>query len=250
MSSSAMRGESRQSSRGRLGSTLSGLAVALGCVLFLGGFVWGALVYRPFSVPSDSMRPTVDPGDRMLAQRINGDEVHRGDVVVFYDPEWGNLPMVKRVIGLGGDTVAGDREGRLTVDGSTIAEPYLFSSGLSMTGFSATVPHGRLFLLGDNRNVSDDSRAHLADGFHGTVPASAVTGRVDATVWPTSRFREFSRPASFAALPGGTSQPGPLGLLATGVGAGAVLIFVGAAYGPVAARRARRGAGRRVTAEA
>lgn len=68
---------------GRLGSTLSGLAVALGCVLFLGGFVWGAIVYAPYTVPTDSMAPTIVSGDRILAQRIDGAEIERGDVVVF-----------------------------------------------------------------------------------------------------------------------------------------------------------------------
>ena len=69
--------------RGRLGNALSGLAVAVGCVLFLGGFVWGAVVYQPYTVPTDSMTPTVKAGDRVLAERIDGDEVRRGDIVVF-----------------------------------------------------------------------------------------------------------------------------------------------------------------------
>ena len=70
--------------RGRsLGSVLSGLAVAVGCVLFLGGFAWGAVQYKPYTVPTQSMSPTVKAGDRVLAQRISGGDVRRGDVVVF-----------------------------------------------------------------------------------------------------------------------------------------------------------------------
>lgn len=91
---------------GKLGSALSGLAVAVGCVLFLGGFAWGAVEYKPYTVPTDSMTPTVKVGDRVLAQRIDSSAVHRGDVVIFQDPDWGDMPMVKRVVGVGGDKVA------------------------------------------------------------------------------------------------------------------------------------------------
>ncbi|CAM5447671.1 YraN family protein [Streptomyces avidinii] len=111
--------------RGGLGNVLSGIAVAIGFALFLGGFVWGAVVYRPYTVPTDSMMPTVRPGDRLLAQRIDGDEVRRGDVVIFTDSLWSDSPMVKRVVGIGGDTVkccgAG---GGLTVNGTALDEPY------------------------------------------------------------------------------------------------------------------------------
>src|SRR5690242_5741513 len=106
-----------QGGRGRLGSTLSGLAVALGCVLFLGGFVWGALVYRPYTVPTNSMSPTIVAGDRVLAQRVDGTGIKRGDVVVFRQQSWGNMPMVKRVVAVGGDTVGCCTDGRLTVNG-------------------------------------------------------------------------------------------------------------------------------------
>ncbi|MFF4404624.1 signal peptidase I [Streptomyces sp. NPDC001262] len=232
--------------RGRPGRALSGLAVALGCVLFLGGFAWGAFLYRPYAVPTDSMAPTIGRDDRVLAQRIHGGDVRRGDVVVFRDKVWGDVPMVKRVVGVGGDTVACcDKQGRLTVDGRSIDEPYLGTEGpASPTGFSATVPEGQLFLLGDHRTDSLDSRYHLTDPGHGTVPRDAVRARVDATAWPASGWGMLGRPASFAALPGGTSQPGPLPQVVTAVIAGAVLILGGAAYGPLA-RRAEGRAARR-----
>ncbi|MCW0121709.1 signal peptidase I, partial [Bacillus subtilis] len=90
------------------------------------GFVWAAVVYQPYTVPTDSMSPTVKPGDRVLAERIDGADVRRGDVVVFTDEVWGATPMVKRVVGVGGDKVACcDREGRLTVNGTPVDEPYL-----------------------------------------------------------------------------------------------------------------------------
>ncbi|MEU8546995.1 signal peptidase I [Streptomyces roseoverticillatus] len=221
---------------GRAGRMLSGLAVAVGCVLFLGGFVWGALLYQPYTVPTDSMAPTIGMGDRVLAERIGGGDVRRGDIVVFKDKIWGDTPMVKRVVGTGGDTVACcDRQGRLTVDGKPIEEPYLQDTGAaSPTRFSATVPEGQLFLLGDHRSDSVDSRGHLSDASHGTVPRGAVRARVDATAWPMAGWGMMDRPESFAALPGGTSRPGPLPLVLAAVIAGAVLILGGAAYGPVA----------------
>lgn len=190
--------------RGGLGNVLSGLAVAIGFALFLGGFVWGAVVYRPYTVPTDSMMPTVRPGDRVLAQRIDGGEVRRGDVVIFTDSMWSDSPMVKRVVGIGGDTVkCCGPVGGLTVNGAPLDEPYADTkgpdTGLAMppgqtaptgTPFEVTVPEGNLFLLGDRRAASLDSRAHLQEAGQGTVPRSAVSARVDALAWPTMTMLE------------------------------------------------------------
>ncbi|MGA4839332.1 signal peptidase I [Streptomyces sp. G45] len=235
---------------GRLGSVLSSAAVALGCVLFLGGFVWGAFVYKPYTVPTTSMSPTIGAGDRVLAQRIDGDDVRRGDVVVFRQKSWGDLPMVKRVVAVGGDKVACCTDGELTVNGKRIAEPYL-PKGAEPSGIPATtVPKGRLFLLGDERNGSLDSTAHLDEAGNGSVPRRAVEARVDAVAWPLDGM--LDRASGFDALPGGTSEPGPLPLLVGAVVAGIVLVLGGAAYGPIA-RRARRGGaggGRRGATEA
>ncbi|GAA3376214.1 signal peptidase I [Streptomyces sannanensis] len=225
---------------GRLGSLLSGLAVAVGCVVFLGGFVWGAVVYQPYTVPTDSMTPTVKAGDRVLAQRIDGEQVRRGDVVVFTDAVWGDAPMVKRIVGIGGDRVeCCDARGRLSVNGKALEEPYLQGDGpASYTQFSTEVPQGKLFLLGDYRSTSVDSRGHLMDSTQGAVPVSAVRGRVDAVAWPMGGMVE--RPSDFAALPGGVSRPGPIALVLGSVVAGAVLILGGAAYGSVARLFVRR----------
>ncbi|MET7628869.1 signal peptidase I [Streptomyces sp. NPDC005078] len=238
---------------GRLGSMLSGLAVAVGLVLFLGGFAWGALVYKPYIVPTESMTPTVNAGDRVLAERVDGSEVRRGDVVVFTDPAWdNNMPMVKRVVGIGGDKIACcEKSGRLTVNGKPIDEPYLQTEGLaSVKNFTANVPKGQLFLLGDERSGSLDSRVHLDDPGQGSVPRSDVQARVDAIAWPMDGM--IGRPQAFAALPGGVSAPGPLKLQLGAVVVGVVLIFGGTAYGPIAARSARRRSGqdRRVPAGA
>ncbi|MCX4528378.1 MULTISPECIES: signal peptidase I [unclassified Streptomyces] len=268
--------------RGGLGNVLSGIAVAIGFALFLGGFIWGAVAYQPYTVPTDSMMPTVNPGDRVLAQRIDGAEVRRGDVVIFNDSMWSDSPMVKRVVGIGGDTVkCCGQGGRLTVNGKELDEPYVErpkaggagsfdqSSGTagttgttgatgaggassapgapdatgavpgvaSDTPFEVTVPEGNLFLLGDRRSVSIDSRAHLQEAGKGTVPRSAVSARVDALAWPSMKM--VSRPKTYAALPGGISRPGPLRLQAAAVLAGAVLVVLGAAYGPLVRVRGR-----------
>ncbi|MFF2330489.1 MULTISPECIES: signal peptidase I [unclassified Streptomyces] len=236
---------------GRLGSMLSGLAVAVGCVLFLGGFGWAAVVYKPYTVPTESMTPTVQAGDRVLAQRIDGSEVRRGDVVVFTDSVWGDTPMVKRVVGIGGDTIACCDKGRLTVNGKAIEEPYLQSKGVAAgNDFTAEVPKGQLFLLGDDRSASLDSRVHLGDPGQGSVPRSAVQARVDAIAWPLGGMVE--RPRAFASFPGGVSAPGPLRLQLGAVAVGVVLILGGAAYGPIAAwsRRSARSRSGKVSAGA
>ena len=233
---------------GGLGNALSGVAVALGCVLFLGGFGWGAVVYQPYAVPTDSMAPTIESGDRVLAERIDGGEVRRGDVVVFYDAVWGNVPMVKRVVAVGGDRVACcDEQGRITIDGKPVEESYLAGDGpASMTAFDEKVPEGSLFLLGDHRTASQDSRVRLGgDADHWAVPRAAVQARVDATAWPLGGSGMVERPDGFAGLDGGVSEPGPLLPVLGAVLAGAALIMGGAAHGPISRRSARTSRGAR-----
>lgn len=234
----------------RRGRALAGVALALGLVLFLGGFVLGAVLYQPYAVPTDSMAPTVSAGDRVLALRIDGDEVRRGDVVVFRDELWGNAPMVKRVVGVGGDTVACCADGgTLTVNGEPVEEPYLDEeSRLSPQEFSARVPEGELFLIGDHRLDSLDSRSMLTDSDPGTVSREAVSARVEATVWPLGRFGLLPGADGFAAQPGGVSGSGPLTPLFFAVAGGALLIIGGALHGPVARLRATRRTPRRAGA--
>ncbi|RBM05025.1 signal peptidase I [Streptomyces sp. PT12] len=234
--------------RGRVGRVLSGAAVGVGCVLLLGGFVLAAILYQPYAVPTDSMAPSVVAGDRVLAQRIDGGEVRRGDVVVFRDATWGESLMIKRVVGIGGDVVACcDENGRLTVNGEPVDEPYLADTEnpASSTGFDAEVPEGELFLLGDDRADSLDSRSLLTEAGGGTVPADAVSGRVEAVVWPVDRFGQLGRATGFAEQPGGISGAGPLRPLFQVICAGAVLIVVGAVYPALARLRSRSGPPRR-----
>ena len=220
---------------GRTGQRLSGLAVALGLVLFLGGFAWGAVLYRPYTVPTPSMTPTIGAGDRVLAERIDGGDVRRGDVVVFTDTTWSDLPMMKRVVAVGGDTVSCCQDGKLKVNGKQIDEPYLSGGTAAESGAipEVTVPEGRLFLLGDERSGSLDSTAHLTDAAGGTVSRGAVQARVDAVVWPMNGM--LQAPTGFEQL-GALSSPGPFRTVVALVIAGTVLIFGGAAYGPFAKR--------------
>ncbi|WNM30524.1 signal peptidase I [Streptomyces sp. Li-HN-5-11] len=219
----------------RAGQRLSGLAVALGLVLFLGGFGWAALVYRPYTVPTGSMTPTIGVGDRVLAQRVDGSAVRRGDVVVFHDKTWvQNSAVVKRVVAVGGDTVSCCKQGKLTVNGKEIDEPYLKGGVAEITNFpTVKVPEGRLFLLGDERQGSLDSTAHLTDAASGTVPRSAVDARVDAVIWPMKGM--LQRPTGFEVF-GALSQPGPLRTMVLLIAVGAVLVLAGGAYGPIAKR--------------
>ncbi|MFI5552638.1 signal peptidase I [Streptomyces sp. NPDC051738] len=233
-------GASRGPAGSRTGQRLSGLAVALGLVLFLGGFAWGAVIYRPYTVPTSSMVPTIGTGDRVLAQRVDGDEVRRGDVVVFTDKTWvTNAPVVKRVVAVGGDTVACCTDGKLTVNGKQIDEPYLAGDGpAEIRNFpTVTVPKDRLFLLGDERSGSLDSTAHLTDAASGTVARSAVSARVDAVVWPMDGM--LQRPTGFEEL-GALSSAGPLRTIVVLIVVGGVLVMGGGAYGPIANRLAKR----------
>jgi signal peptidase I len=180
-----------------------------------------------FFVPSGSMRPLFVDDDRILVQKIsywNG-PVKRGDVVVFDDPDdrWlgvegaprlspvqkalsevGLYPtgghLVKRVIGVGGDRVmCCDKAGRVTVNGVPLSEKSYIMRGASPSErpFDVTVPKGRLWVMGDNRVNSEDSRYHqdLPDG--GTVPEKDVVGKVWAIVWPFGRAHRLSEPGTF-----------------------------------------------------
>jgi signal peptidase I len=185
-------------------------------------------VVEAFYVPSESMFATLTTDDRILAEKISylHRDVERGDIVVFADPGgWlrptevddpgpvrrfgefvGVLPrkgrghLVKRVIGVGGDTVACcDRTGRLTVNGVPLDEsPYLAAGAKPSTvRFSVKVPADKLWLMGDNRAESADSRAHLGGPGGGFVPVDDVVGRACCVIWPSDRMTRLRRPATF-----------------------------------------------------
>jgi signal peptidase I len=205
-----------------------------------------SFVVEVFSIPSGSMENTLIPGDRVLVSKIvyKFRGIERGDVVVFSGQgSWGpdappppsnpfarlwndatNLvgvtapgtDYIKRVIGLPGDHVACcDAHGRVTVNGVPLNEQsYIYPGDVpSQVPFSITVPPGRLWVLGDNRGDSDDSRYRANDPGDGTVPESAVVGRAWLIIWPLSRFSDIPIPATFqqAALHTAAAAPAVAG---------------------------------------
>ncbi|MEU9129127.1 signal peptidase I [Kitasatospora sp. NPDC048540] len=190
---------------------LQGAVIALGFVMLVVGFAVIAVDYRPYRIPSASMTPTIEVGETVLARKVDGGAVGRGDIVIFQDPVWGNAELIKRVVAVGGDTVACcDNGQRLTVNGVAIDEPYLNQGTGPGDPFSITVPAGRLFLMGDFRANSLDSRSHLEIA-SGTVAASAVKARVEATVLPIARTGVHKRTSAFDSIGAPTAHgPGPL----------------------------------------
>jgi signal peptidase I len=196
--------EPRPAEQEERGSFLRELPV-LFIVALAVAIVLKTLVVQAFFIPSSSMEPTLEPGDRVLVQKVvYGPD--RGDVIVFSDPQGRAGPdrgivggfvhwlsstlgierpehedFIKRVIGLPGETVE-LREGRLYVDGVRIHEPYLEGAVDTRDYGPVRVPEGALFVLGDNRLNSNDSRFGL-----GFVPVDRVVGRAFAIVWPPSR---------------------------------------------------------------
>ncbi|WP_282202636.1 signal peptidase I [Kitasatospora fiedleri] len=210
-------------------SIVQGVVIALGFAMLVGGFGMLAVEYRPYRIPTGSMSPTLESGDTVLAR--TGGSAGRGDIVVFQDQDWGDATLVKRVVAVGGDTVSGDREGRITVNGHQVSEPYLAPVRTNTTEFSVTVPEGRLFLLGDFRGNSLDSRSHLDVAF-GSVPASEVKARVEAVIQPLSRAGLERRVPAFDALGApGAHRAGPLLPAAWTAVGGAVLIVAASAAG-------------------
>ena len=161
-------------------------------------------VAQAFVIPSGSMEPLLRPGDRVVVLSLGGQQVQRGDVVVFdgdglfssgSSGAREDSDFVKRVIGLPGERIACcDQSGRITVDGEPLDEPYVYPGDAPSTqAFDVIVPEGRLWLLGDHRGDSADSRAHLGDPGGGMVPVDRVVGRVVSIAWPISRWDGVGR---------------------------------------------------------
>jgi signal peptidase I len=209
----------------KLGWRFALLALALAVVI---SGVIRSLWLDVYFIPSASMEPLFREGDRIVVSRteLQAEPIRRGDVVVFdgrgsFAPlnsgkgpvldflagagHWLGLSgsdstYVKRVIGLpGDDVVCCDASGRLTVNGQPLAEPYLYTGDApSEQRFSATVPAGRLWLMGDHRSMSADSRSLLGAPGGGMVPLDRVVGRPVQIIWPLDRFTAVGRPAAAA----------------------------------------------------
>ncbi|MET8514084.1 signal peptidase I [Streptomyces sp. NPDC005077] len=184
---------------------------------------------QAFSIPSDSMQNTLQPGDRVLVDKLTpwfGAQPGRGEVVVFHDPgNWlpsepaspanpvqevlsfiGLMPsadekdLIKRVIGVGGDTVECKGTGPVKVNGRALDEPYVFPGNTPCSSdaeFKITVPQGHIWVMGDHRQASADSRYHRGKPGGGAVPVDDVVGRAFTVVWPVDRWDWLSVPDTF-----------------------------------------------------
>ncbi|PFG42753.1 signal peptidase I [Isoptericola jiangsuensis] len=220
---------------GRGMSLLRETAIIVVSALVLSWLIKTFLV-QAFFIPSSSMEDTLQIGDRVMVSRLVPDvlDVHRGDVVVFKDPGgWlppyeapdkgpvgnavrdaatfvGLLPqdtgehLIKRVIGMPGDTVeCCDAEGRVSVNGVPIDETYIAPGSVpSQTEFSTVVPDDMLFVMGDNRQHSQDSRYNTGKPGGGFVPIDNVVGNAFVIVWPFPDMTLLRNPADvFAEVP-------------------------------------------------
>lgn len=178
--------------------------VLLVCVL-AGAFGMKTFVAQVFSIPSGSMQSTVVPGERIVAEKISYRlrPMARGDVIVFdgegifADPVPGGHMFVKRIIGLPGDRISCcDPQGNVVVNGVSLDESeYLFEGDSpSETRFDVIVPAGKLWVMGDHREDSADSRAYLGAPGGGFIPEERVVGRAMLVVWPLSSARSIDLP--------------------------------------------------------
>jgi signal peptidase I len=230
------------------------IPILLGIALLLALGIKSFMV-QAFYIPSQSMENTIMPGDRVLVNKFSpwfGAQPQRGQIVVFHDPGgWlegtvtpttdnavvrdiksvftyvGLLPsssehdLIKRVIGIPGDEVkCCDTQGRITVNGLPLAEAaYLFPNAAPSTiPFDVKVPQGRIWVMGDNRGDSADSRFHMTGGSDGTVPISDVVGHAFVLIWPPSRAGGLGVPATFqqeglTVLPPAQELPATMALL-------------------------------------
>ncbi len=220
----------------RVGSVVKEVVLVAVMALVL-SFIVKTWLIQAFYIPSDSMENTLVRHDRVVVSKLTPGlvDLKRGDVVVFADPDhWlgttpaadrgavlnavrdglifvGLLPdtseghLIKRVVGLPGDHVrCCDAQGRVDVNGAPLTEPYVKpGQSPSDTDFDVTVPAGRVWVMGDNRGNSADSRFHDP----GTVPVDDIVGRAVAIVWPLDRMSTLSDyPGTFADVP--PARPG------------------------------------------
>ena len=221
-------GRHRAGGRRRARSLVAELPVlvvlALGLALLVKTFV-----VQAFYIPSGSMEPTLQVGDRVLVDKLSYrfGEIERGDVIVFDGLDsfatttstsstassggsslgraaaafglapGGGRDFIKRVVGLPGDRVTCcDPQGRLLVNNAPLDEAYIHPGDTpSDLAFDVEVPPGRLWVMGDHRSRSADSRAHLGDPGGGTVPVERVVGRAFVVVWPLPHAHPVPAPA-------------------------------------------------------
>jgi signal peptidase I len=210
-------------------------------------FIVKTWLIQAFYIPSGSMENTLVRDDRVIVSKLTPGpfDLNRGDVVVFKDPsDWlgsapesaqtgtresvrrvlqfvGLLPddsddhLIKRVIGLPGDhVVCCDKDGQLTINGVSITEPYIKpgdTPGGGKASFDITVPADKVWVMGDHRSDSSDSRFHDdGTGAQGSVPIDDITGRAVMIVWPVDHVKWLSVPERvYSDVPPATGGPAP-----------------------------------------
>jgi signal peptidase I len=225
-----------------------------------------AFVIQVYRIPSASMENTLQVGDRVLVNKVvyHLRGIARGDIIVFSGQDsWGpdapppsSDPVVrifddvlsgiglqnsqtyyiKRVIGLPGDHVACCTGGKVTVNGVPLSEgSYLYPGNPPSFKFNEVVPAGHLWVMGDHRSDSDDSRYHLGDPGGGAIPENQVVGRAFLIIWPPSQIRDLPIPSTFgqAAQHAGAAGAAVLGVSGTAVTVGGAALSAVAAV-PVA----------------
>ncbi|MFB6821790.1 signal peptidase I [Streptomyces virginiae] len=255
------------------------LPLLIGIALLLALLIKTFLL-QAFSIPSASMQNTLQMGDRVLVDKLTpwfGSEPERGEVVVFHDPaDWlsgqptpepnilqqvlskiGLMPdasekdLIKRVIAVGGDTVECKKGGPVVVNGKELDEPYIYPGNTPCDDLPfgpITVPKGKIWVMGDHRQNSEDSRYHQQDSTKGFVPVDKVVGRAVVVAWPVTRWATLPVPDTFDQ-PGIGNQAAAtaLGLGAAGlapVGLGPAALGLAGAVPLVMWRRRKPATGR------
>ena len=232
-SATAPTSRARRRRGGLLGFLRDVLIILVSALLI--SFLLKTFLVRSFYIPSGSMQHTLEIQDKIMVNQLVPEVigVSRGDVVVFKDPGgWLNAPapaapsviesimqtvglaadtsteyVVKRVIGVGGDrVVCCDVDGRLSINGQAIDEPYVIlpegENAVSKIEFDVTVPQGSVWMMGDNRYNSKDSRYHQDEPGRGFVSESEIVGRAFVINWPLNRFQWIgSYPEVFKNVP-------------------------------------------------
>jgi signal peptidase I len=218
----------------RKGSLLREIPIIIGSALIVSIIVKTFFLHF-FFIPTGSMENTLQVGDRIAVNKFGAlfSEIKRGEIVVFADPDnWlGQAPedqnsgligqgkdllitigvvpdpakqyLIKRVIGVGGDTViCCDDQDKLQVNGKSVDEPYVYENDkASESNFNVTVPEGFIWVMGDHRAASSDSRFHTNDVNSGMVPLSKVVGRATFIVWPVSNLDFLEKGSDLGKLP-------------------------------------------------
>jgi len=160
--------------------------VVIIAVALIGAMLMRTFLVQAFFIPSESMVPTLEKGDRVLVNKLSYHlhAVHRGDIVVFTRPPGVDRQykdLIKRVIGLPGDVVSG-RDGHVYIDGRLLNEPYLPEGTVTQNMPTEKIPAGTYWVMGDNRTNSADSRVF------GPIAKQTIVGRAFVIWWPLSRI--------------------------------------------------------------